>query len=632
MPNLVNGLGGAVGFGEGFLPRNDDGSSAAINITSIFGGSGLNFFGTSYTTLYVNNNGNITFGGPLSAYIAAPIGGGGLVRPIIAAYWFDIDTRGGVDTASPGGTSTGSNLVYYDLDTTSRIFTATWDDVGYYSGYIGAPNAFQIRLIDMGGGNFDIDFIYEVINRSLSDTNSDPGEAPRAGYSPGTGIGYEIANSGDFTTALILDTAPGNTGVPGYWHFEVRGGAVLGGAAPPPTTPPRPIDFEVLGAGLRHEGDAGVTPIDFTIRRGGGDLSQESVVHWRIVVEDPADLVPGQALEGTVVFGAGVSSIVVPVAAAGDRMFEGDDMVRFQLTQVSFGAEVWEPGVEGAVIIVNDDPATSFAFSGPQVRAEGQAGTTAFDFVVLRSGDVTAASTVTWRLNDGTADSLDLAPDQPRSGVVTFDIGQTMATIQVLVSGDTRAELDETFTLSLTSATTRRLVSPLNVTTEGRILDDDVRQSLLVANPTAIVLPEGDTGSVAFNFTILRVGDASAAVDLPYALVLPSVNGVSAGEILSGLTGTVSFGIGATQATLTVVGAGDVSPEENETFLVDIGGTPGLNALRLTGVVMNDDKMAALAFVPAEAPLATVAAAGPEVSSFLQQLAGGGLWSDAGLI
>ena len=37
MPDLVNGLGGAKGFGEGSVAPNDDGSSAPINITSIFG-------------------------------------------------------------------------------------------------------------------------------------------------------------------------------------------------------------------------------------------------------------------------------------------------------------------------------------------------------------------------------------------------------------------------------------------------------------------------------------------------------------------------------------------------------------------------------------------------------------------
>ena len=49
------------GFGTAVLQRNDDGSSSAIDITPIFGSQGLNFFGHQYTSLYINNNGNITF-------------------------------------------------------------------------------------------------------------------------------------------------------------------------------------------------------------------------------------------------------------------------------------------------------------------------------------------------------------------------------------------------------------------------------------------------------------------------------------------------------------------------------------------------------------------------------------------
>ena len=54
-----------------------------------------------YAGLY---NGNITFTSSLSDFTPSPIGTG-LSFPIIAPYWFDIDTRGGVLTTSPGGTS-----------------------------------------------------------------------------------------------------------------------------------------------------------------------------------------------------------------------------------------------------------------------------------------------------------------------------------------------------------------------------------------------------------------------------------------------------------------------------------------------------------------------------------------------
>ena len=167
MPSLINGLGGNVGFGEFSLSRNDDGSSAPIDIRPIFGAAGLNFFGTNYTTLFVNNNGNITFGGSLSSYTPSPIGVG-LGIPIIAPYWMDIDTRNtaGLPLVSPGGTSQGTNLVYYDLDITGHIFTATWDDVGYYSNHNTPSNAFQVQLIDQGGGNFDPGVVLEFVSSS----------------------------------------------------------------------------------------------------------------------------------------------------------------------------------------------------------------------------------------------------------------------------------------------------------------------------------------------------------------------------------------------------------------------------------------------------------------------------------
>ena len=621
----MNGLGGAAGFGEGVLGRNDDSSTGPIDIRSIFGATGVNFFGTNYTSLFVNNNGNITFTSSLSDFTPSPIGTG-LSFPIIAPYWFDIDTRGGVLTTSPGGTSTGSNLVYYDLDLTTHTFTVTWDDVGWYSFRSNPINAFQLQLIDQGGGNFDIIFNYEIIGAAGPADADDPGEYARAGFSPGGGRpgGFELPGSGSELAVLQFDTNAGNTGVPGYWIFQVRGGQVLGGTSPT-VLPPRPISFTVETLGLQREGNTGATPFDVVIRRGGGDLDQPSVVDWQIVIDDPADLVPGQPLSGVAIFAPFQATVTVPISIAGDRAFEPDDMLRFQLTNVTFGDESWDPDEEGAAIIVNDDPSTAFSFSGAQFRAEGQLGETSFDFVVLRTGDLSAVSTVDWQLDLGTADVLDLADRQPVTGTVTFAPGQAQATIAIQVAGDTRPEPDETFTLSLTTATTRAVVSAQTATALGTILDDDVRQSLLVASPTAVALPEGDQGLTAFNFTLVRVGDTSAALDLTYAVALPGSGALTAADLEGALNGVVSFAAGASQAMLTVLVRGDALPEASETFLVNVNGVQGLNGLQLSGMILNDDKVfaGAAAEPVASAPLA-------DLSIFMQQLAGGGLWSDAG--
>ena len=237
--SLVNGLGGSAGFGENQLTRNDDYSSSAIDITSIFP-NGLNFKGQNISQLWVNNNGNLSFNSSWYTYTPpSPF-----TNTVIAPFWADVDTRSGAVTATPGGNSTGSNLVYYDLDTTNRVFTATWDDVGYYSYGVDKLNAFQVQLIDRGassgiGENFDIVFRYEAINWTTGSASGGSGglggTVAQAGWlsapSGSTPTGGVIAGSGDQASMLALDTAIGNYGVAGVYVFQVRNGTVSYGTS-----------------------------------------------------------------------------------------------------------------------------------------------------------------------------------------------------------------------------------------------------------------------------------------------------------------------------------------------------------------------------------------------------------------
>ncbi len=231
--NLINTLGGTAGFGDAvtFQPdytgvggtHSDDGSTLAIDITAVFG-TGLDFFGHNYNSLYINSNGNITFAGPNSAFIPSQITGG-LNNPIIAPFWADVDTRGGATTATPGGNSTGSNQLYYSLDAQNHVMTITWDDVGSYFSHTGALNAFQLQLIGFGDGNFDIVFRYEDINWTSGDVSS--GMAARAGFSAGDGVhSVELAGSGDQSAMLALESTLGNTGAAGIDIFQVLSGNV----------------------------------------------------------------------------------------------------------------------------------------------------------------------------------------------------------------------------------------------------------------------------------------------------------------------------------------------------------------------------------------------------------------------
>ncbi len=230
--NLVTGLGGPAGFGENTFAPNDDGS-VEVDITSIFGPGGMNFFGTSFTSIFINNNGNITFDSSQSTFTPFAITGS-TGNPIIAPYFADVDTRASGEPIvfDPAGNSTGTDLVYWDMDTVNGIMTITWDDVGFFSSDTSKTNAFQLRIFDNGGGDFSFEFRYEDINWTTGDASSGTdglgGVISRAGWSSGDGVNFfELPQSGDQAQMLALEDMGSNVGVPGVWQFGVVEGGVV---------------------------------------------------------------------------------------------------------------------------------------------------------------------------------------------------------------------------------------------------------------------------------------------------------------------------------------------------------------------------------------------------------------------
>src|SRR5690242_19302987 len=66
---------------------NDDNTFPAISLPF-----SINYFGTTYNSIFINNNGNATFGSGTGSFTPSPLNTQ-TTQPMIAPYWTDLDSR-----------------------------------------------------------------------------------------------------------------------------------------------------------------------------------------------------------------------------------------------------------------------------------------------------------------------------------------------------------------------------------------------------------------------------------------------------------------------------------------------------------------------------------------------------------
>ncbi|KAF0100619.1 MAG: cadherin domain/calx-beta domain protein [Rhodospirillaceae bacterium] len=589
MTSLINSLGGTAGFGEFSLPANDDGSTGFIDLTPIFGTQGINFFGRYYTGFYLNNNGSVTFNAASSSFTPSSITGS-TSNPIIAAYWADIDTRGGAVAPTPGGTSTGSNLLWYDLDAVSKTFTATWDDVGYYSGQTNKLNAFQLSIQQINAqGDFDITFRYENVDWTTGNasggSNGLGGTPARAGYSAGNGVEYyELPQSGNEAYLLALESAS-NVGTPGTFVFSVRNGMPTVGI----TVGDAAID-EGDGGGPHYlsipvfltEASSSTVTVQFTTANGSALAGQDYA-----------------AQSGTLTFVPGVIQQNILVAIAGDAIVEGNETFTVTLSDPSEGASILDGSATGTIL--NDDVATavlSIAATSTN-KPEGQSGSTPFTFTVTRTGDLSAPASAQWAVTGPAVNGTDFTGGVLPTGTVSFAAGETSKVISIGVAGDSAVEANEAFWVQLSQPGAGTILG--TALAKGVIRNDDAALSIAT---TSANKPEGQSGSTSFTFTITRTGDLSGANSAQWAVTGSAVNGADfTGGVLP--TGTVSFAAGETSKVISIGVAGDSAVEANEAFWVQLsqpGAGTSLGTASAKGVIRNDDAALSIAATSTNKP------------------------------
>ena len=359
-----------------------------------------------------------------------------------------------------------------------------------------------------------------------------------------------------------------------------------------PFTPVAPTDADTGLVGPVTVPDGATTfTLNFT------DFNSGETFQWDIDVDTVGQNNPvfGNQLIGataTIEFSDGnvVSGILEAVPGNGDA-------AQFNVTGVSLQV------ASASATILNDDIDIDFAVGLVDVEDEGTGADTTFTFEVTRDGFITGstADTTVDFVVAGTGPNAATAEDFGGafpSGSVTFGPDDTTATITVVVTGDSLAEFDENFTVTLSNPVNADPnIDSLDITNdvaEGGILNDDTSQ-LEVAD---VFLQETQGGTTTAVFRVSIGNGVLAAEDLIFDFTTMDGTAISGSdfEATSG-TATIVAGESFVDIPVTVFGDTDVELDESFSLVIsdpafagDVGdsdlltGGPGADGDSSTGV------------------------------------------------
>jgi hypothetical protein len=345
---------------------------------------------------------------------------------------------------------------------------------------------------------------------------------------------------------------------------------------------PQPLATLSIDDVTLSEGNSGTTNAQFTITRS----------HNADAVSVRVDTANGTATAGsdyvgitnqTVNFTAGGSTTaIVNVVINGDTVLEPDETFTVNLSNPT-NATIADGSGLGTI---NNDDSASIAINDV-TQAEGNSGTTNFVFTVSLTGAVQGGFTVPFSTANGSATQPgDYASN---SGTLTFTgSASETKTVTVAVVGDTVLEPDETFTVGI-GAPSNAAVTVSDNSGLGTVNNDDAA-SIAINDVTQA---EGNSGTTNFVFTVSLAGAVQGGFTVPFNTA--DGTATQPGDYASN-SGTLSFtGSASETKTITVAVVGDLVPEADENFFVNLGAaTAGVSVSQAqgTGLITNDDLFA----------------------------------------
>jgi hypothetical protein len=352
------------------------------------------------------------------------------------------------------------------------------------------------------------------------------------------------------------------------------------------------VSIATTATSEQFEGNSGVKSYGFKLTREGLK-SGVSSVRWVVSGSGtnpaaPTDFVGGTFPSDIFTFVPGTDEGYVTIQVNSDTNFEADE--GFVVTLVDpQNTTIGTASVAG--IIRNDDSRVSISSTATSIQPEGDSGSKLFRFKLLREGFTAGTSSVDWVVGGSGANpatASDFVGGIFPSGTSNFTADQTEAYIDVLVSGDTEVEFDESFSVTL--------LNPVNTevgtgSAAGVINNDDTSLSIFALNADQL---EGNTGEKIFTFTVNRIGDLNKTTTVNWSASGIGTFPVAASDFIGNAipSGSLIFNPGDADAKIIEIKVkSDLLGETDETFKVNLSSAVGGNIATATalGTIRNDD-------------------------------------------
>ncbi len=290
---------------------------------------------------------------------------------------------------------------------------------------------------------------------------------------------------------------------------------------------------------------------------------------------------------GTLTFANGVTSQTFNVPICDETLNEANETVNLALSMATGGGTIVAPST--AVLTINNDDPLPLLTINDVSQNEGNSGTTANVFTVR----LIQASGQTVTVNYATQDGFGTLADNDyvaTSGILTFAPGELQRQVTVLVNGDTKYELTETFRVNLTGETNTIVKDSQGV---GFIVNDDPPPQTLSINNVRV--KEGNSGTVVATFTVtITTNPGATPTTLPISVNYATADDTaktSDTDYVSN-SGVLNFLPGDTSRTINVMVNGDTRKEANETFFVNLINPVNVSVSnsRGVGIITDEDR------------------------------------------